>query len=129
MKAKFTLLLITLFSYYNAIGNNTIPGDTIAKNIIVSGEYHPQKDGVDKIYYIQSLDSSAVKKIQMQIYNRWGEKVCEITNLQQGWDGIYNGSPLSAGVYVYIINGELYDITNDKQIIEFNHTGTLYLIR
>jgi gliding motility-associated-like protein len=37
------------------------------------------------------------------VYNRWGTKVFETTDINQGWDGRYNGSPQPAGVYIYHI--------------------------
>jgi gliding motility-associated-like protein len=39
------------------------------------------------------------------IYNRWGMKVFETKDINQGWDGTYNGEPQPLGVYVYIAEG------------------------
>lgn len=38
-----------------------------------------------------------------KIYNRWGTKVFESTDVNQGWDGNFNGQPQPIGVYVYTI--------------------------
>lgn len=38
-----------------------------------------------------------------RIYNRWGAKVFETTNIDEGWDGRLNGQPQPMGVYVYMI--------------------------
>jgi gliding motility-associated-like protein len=38
------------------------------------------------------------------IYDRWGVKVFETTNIDEGWDGTYKGKPQPEGVYVYQIN-------------------------
>lgn len=37
------------------------------------------------------------------IYNRWGGKVFETTNIDEGWDGRYNGEVQPMGVYIYTI--------------------------
>ncbi len=39
------------------------------------------------------------------IYNRWGMKVFETKDINQGWDGTYNGEPQPLGVYVYMAEG------------------------
>ena len=36
-----------------------------------------------------------------RIYNRWGTKVFEGRNIDDGWDGSMNGQPQPMGVYVY----------------------------
>ena len=42
------------------------------------------------------------------IYNRWGAKVFETNDINQGWDGTYNGKPQPLGVYVYTLDAETY---------------------
>ncbi len=37
------------------------------------------------------------------VFNRWGEKMFETTDLEKGWDGRYKDHPQPIGVYVYII--------------------------
>lgn len=46
-----------------------------------------------------------VKQFELQIYNRWGELVFETQNMQEPWDGTFNGKPAPADVYVYIAIG------------------------
>lgn len=38
------------------------------------------------------------------IFNRWGNKVYSSTNIEEGWDGTYNGQPQPMGVYIYTID-------------------------
>ncbi|MEJ6686717.1 MAG: gliding motility-associated C-terminal domain-containing protein, partial [Crocinitomicaceae bacterium] len=40
---------------------------------------------------------------------RWGERVFETTDLNQGWDATYNGSPVQDGTYIWKINFRWYD--------------------
>ena len=42
-----------------------------------------------------------------KIFNRWGEMVYQSTNINEGWDGSFNGHPQSVGVYMYLIDGVL----------------------
>lgn len=38
-----------------------------------------------------------------RIYNRWGELVFEATDINDGWDGMFNNVPQPEGVYVYVV--------------------------
>jgi len=42
-----------------------------------------------------------------KIFNRWGEMVYQSANIDQGWDGTFNGHPQPVGVYMYIIDAVL----------------------
>ena len=39
-----------------------------------------------------------------KIFNRWGQVVFATTNIDEGWDGRFNGVPQPLGAYVYIID-------------------------
>ena len=39
----------------------------------------------------------------MFIYNRWGQKMYETTDLNGGWDGFYLGDPAVEGVYICLL--------------------------
>lgn len=58
-----------------------------------------------------------------EIFNRWGEKIFETKDINQGWDGMKNGTPQAAGVYVYIIKA----VTKEGK--SFKKTGNVTLIR
>ena len=45
----------------------------------------------------------------MIVYSRWGEKVFESNQDNPAWDGIHNGEPATADVYIYRI-----DVVNDE---------------
>jgi len=57
------------------------------------------------------------------VFNRWGNKVFETTNIDEGWDGKYNGTSQPAGVYIYHI--EAVTATGKP----FIKTGNVTLIR
>ncbi len=37
------------------------------------------------------------------VYNRWGARIFETTDINQGWDGTWNGQSQPLGVYVYVV--------------------------
>lgn len=57
------------------------------------------------------------------IYNRWGVKLFESHDLNQGWDGSYNGQPQPLGVYVYVLEA----MTANKKLIR--KQGNVTLVR
>ena len=63
------------------------------------------------------------KSIQMMIYNRWGEKLYETTDINKGWDGKSKNEPCAQDVYVYHIVITSFE---DK---EYYYDGTLTLLR
>ena len=43
------------------------------------------------------------------IYNRWGEKVFETTDINLGWDGTYQSQAVSSDVFFYSLDLTFYD--------------------
>ena len=64
-----------------------------------------------------------VKRYNLDIYNRWGERMFETTDLNQGWDGTYQGNPVQDGTYTWKINFRWYDQR------AFELTGHITLIK
>ena len=58
-----------------------------------------------------------------RIFNRWGQKVFETTNIDAGWDGTFNGTPQPFGVFVY----EIEAVSNTGQ--NFVVHGNVTLLR
>lgn len=49
----------------------------------------------------------------LTIYDRWGEKVFELSDFNTGWKGDYNGQEMNTAVFVYILKGKYL---NGKEI-------------
>jgi gliding motility-associated-like protein len=48
------------------------------------------------------------------IYNRWGEKIRELRDINEGWDGTYKGVSVPDGVYIYLIEVSTKEGTINK---------------
>jgi gliding motility-associated-like protein len=59
----------------------------------------------------------------MLIYNRWGQKLFETHDINEGWDGTYKGTDAPAQAYVYLIK------LRDAQGNEIVRSGSVVLIR
>jgi gliding motility-associated-like protein len=66
--------------------------------VFIPNTFTPNYDGLNDIFRVYS---TRITNIHLQIYDRIGEKVFEIFDLNQGWDGTFRGRALNTGVYVY----------------------------
>ncbi len=61
--------------------------------------------------------------IDFQMYDRWGVRVFQSKNVLPEWDGTYNGSPASAGVYYWLVRYK------DSAKKDYEVSGWVQLIR
>jgi len=91
-----------------------------ASQIFVPNAFTPNGDNKNDIVYVHS---NVMKSIYFVIYDRWGEKVFETSDMTQGWDGSYKGKPCDPGVFDYYMRAVCID---DKEFIK---KGNITLIR
>ncbi len=77
--------------------------------------------GINNKLYILQRGISSLNFFR--IYNRWGNKVYESTNINDGWDGNFNGKPQPYDVYVYQVEAVSIDGKT------FHKSGNVTLIR
>ncbi|WP_165779247.1 T9SS type B sorting domain-containing protein [Brumimicrobium salinarum] len=66
---------------------------------------------------------NCIHTMQFQIFNRWGEKVFETSDINECWDGTYRGGAVNTGSYVYKLRGTRSDGST------FNYSGNVNLLR
>lgn len=62
--------------------------------------FSPGDDGLNDVFRIYAAN---VTDFEVQIYNRWGERIYESRDKDFTWDGTYKGEKLMTGMYKYII--------------------------
>jgi gliding motility-associated-like protein len=72
-------------------------------------------------FYVSGIDEYA---FELMIFNRWGEVIWETHDVNSGWDGTYNGSPVKEGAYTWV--ARVKDLYWDNKKV-FN--GTINLIK
>ena len=71
--------------------------------------FTPNGDGENDEFTLRKV-AIGLKKLDAEIYNRWGQKEYEWHTTNGGWDGrTASGLPASDGTYYYIINAEGVD--------------------
>lgn len=88
--------------------------------IYIPNAFTPNEDGENDKFYVFGKD---LKKVNMQIFDRWGETIFETSRQDDGWDGTYKGVKLNAGVYIYNVNVEYL---NGKKMTQ---SGSVTLIK
>lgn len=64
--------------------------------------FSPNGDGINDLYKAKSNHKSIVE-FHAYIFNRYGQKLYDWTDINGGWDGTSHGSPVKDGVYfVYV---------------------------
>jgi gliding motility-associated-like protein len=124
-------------SFYNVTGpgiyslklsNNC--GDRIDSIIVLKGAcklyiptaFTPNGDGLNDIF--KAGFGENITQFKLSVFNRWGQKVFESSDIQKGWNGSFLGKPQPEGVFVWLIS---YTTLTDpqQQVLK----GTVLLVR
>jgi gliding motility-associated-like protein len=95
-------------------------------NVYIPNTFSPNSDGMNDVFFIRGKGITGIKSLR--IFNRWGTAVFSKLNLSvnepgAGWDGRYNGQPLTPDVFVYeaeIIcdNNEVFPMKGNVTLIK-----------
>jgi len=76
-------------------------------DIIIPNVFTPNNDGVnDK--FVMSGYNDIPAFFELTIYDRWGLLIFTTNDYINGWDGTYNGTLVTDGVYYFILNMESF---------------------
>ena len=92
---------------------------------ILPNAFTPNGDGLNDTYGVIARYTYA-KLYSLSIFNRWGQKIFESSNISGTWDGTYNGSPCTPGSYIVRVAYREYD--NQLPVTKIQQ-GTVMLIR
>ena len=88
--------------------------------IFVPNIFSPNGDQNNDVLYVRG---QGIRTMRFIVYDRWGEKVFESTDKDDGWDGVFRGKKMNPAVFVYYLEGTYLDDT------EFTLKGDVTLIR
>jgi len=83
--------------------------------------FSPNGDGANDLFRVKT--SSALKRYNIKIYNRWGEQVFESADITESWDGVYQGRTQPLSSYVWYLE---YTFNDGKK---HTQTGNVTLVR
>ncbi|HKZ65741.1 MAG TPA: gliding motility-associated C-terminal domain-containing protein [Chitinophagaceae bacterium] len=76
------------------------------KDVFVPNVFSPNGDGKNDMLFVYG---NYIDKLDMRIFNQWGEQVIMINSRTSGWDGTHRGKAQPVGVYVYTLQAVLSD--------------------
>ncbi len=99
--------------------SNVVCVDT-RMNLFVPNAFSPNGDGINDHFQIKGV---FIKEFNIQIFNRWGEKLFESDSINDGWDGSFKGKTCAFGTYYYSITAKGANGKSNKL------SGSLHLLR
>ncbi len=102
-------------------------GEEIPTNkFYIPNTFNPAAENENNTFLI--FDNGSIESIEsFQIFDRWGNLVHNVSDLPisdyQGWDGSYNSSRVSAGVFVYKLS---LSMKNGEKLRLFDNLTVLY---
>ncbi|MES2568170.1 MAG: choice-of-anchor L domain-containing protein [Bacteroidota bacterium] len=125
-----TIVQPTLTTQYIVVASNsiycrvrdtvTITVDVNCGDFFIPNVFSPNGDGLNDMI---NVHGRCISTFNLQIFNRWGEKVFETSSLSESWDGTFRGQKMDTGVFIYKADG----VSIDGQ--SFNMKGNITLMR
>lgn len=88
--------------------------------IFVPSAFTPNGDGLNDMLYVRGNN---ITELFFVVYDRWGERVFETSDLGLGWDGTFRGKPLPPDVYGFYLRC----VCEEGQ--SYFHKGNVSLLR
>ena len=116
---------VEVTSYENCKSTDAIQILWAGTPFYLPNAFTPNGDGLnDSFGVIPRYDY--ISKYHLSIYNRWGQRIYETTDINKGWDGTYKSSSCMMGAYVYrIVYKEFGQQPMESKVVE----GTVMLVR
>ncbi len=92
----------------------------VVTSVDVANAFSPNSGDVNSKIFVKGF---GITKMKFIVWNRWGNKVFESTNQNNGWDGKYKNVLQPMDVYVYTLDVEFFDGTKTTK------KGDITLIR
>lgn len=75
----------------------------VSASVYVPNIFSPNGDGFNDMLFVRG---KGIVELKFMIFDRWGERVFETTDINKGWDGVYKGKAMNLSVFVYIVSGK-----------------------
>jgi gliding motility-associated-like protein len=66
--------------------------------VFIPTAFTPNSDGMNDMFRVKGEN---LQNFRLMVYDRWGEKIFESSNPNDGWDGTFKGNPVQNDTYVY----------------------------
>ena len=116
--------IVTATSDSGCVANDRVNITVVPKYVtFIPNVFTPNSDGANDFFEVFG-NKEAWKQFEVQVFDRWGEKVYESNDMNFKWDGIYKGTLLTPAVFVYQVRVVYLDNYTDKL-----YKGSVTLVR
>ncbi|MBO6033564.1 MAG: gliding motility-associated C-terminal domain-containing protein [Prevotella sp.] len=136
MRAIKTILLsfmtiIALSAHAQEVADNdSVASDStvvLTSTLVIPNAFSPNHDQINDVFKAKSYQN--IVEFHAYIFNRWGQKLFEWTDINEGWDGTYRGKDVKQGTYFVLVkargaDGETYNIRKDVNLLRGFSEGT-----
>ena len=125
------MTLIALSAHAQDVADNdSMASDStvvLTSTLIMPNAFSPNNDKINDVYMVKSYQN--IVEFHAYIFNRWGQKLYEWTDLEGGWDGTYRGNDVKQGTYFVLVkakgaDGQTYNIRKDVNLLRGYTEGT-----
>lgn len=82
----------------------TVTAMSVLEAYAIPNAFTPNGDGLNDCFGIKKWGDA--RNVYLVIFNRWGEKVFETRDMNECWDGKFNGKDANAGNFVYYVHAD-----------------------
>lgn len=93
-----------------------------SQTLFLPTAFTPNNDHMNETFVAKGLE---VKNFNINIYNRWGQLVFSSNDMNNGWDGTYQGQMCQSGVFTYKITFDMNEISGELKHKVVDGTVTL----
>lgn len=93
--------------YYNVVVQDREGCSEASERVLVRGVpryFTPNNDGIHDFWHADR--ARELNGLQLQIFDRYGKLLHELSSSSRGWDGTYNGVPMPTGAFWYLLKFE-----------------------
>lgn len=114
-------LYVTMAGYDEAELTATFSISITNSMLEMPNAFSPNGDGVNDTYKAKENHKSIIE-FHAYIFNRWGQKIYDWTDINGGWDGTWNGKDVKDGTYYVLVkakgaDGINYEIKKDVNVL------------
>ncbi|NRA51955.1 MAG: gliding motility-associated C-terminal domain-containing protein, partial [Phaeodactylibacter sp.] len=94
--------------------------------IYIPSAFSPNGDGTNDQFMIFPAPGMVWQSYELMIFDRWGNQMFEGNDPLAGWDGVFRGSLMNTGLYVYHVKGR---VNYCGQELDVEREGEVMLVR
>ena len=127
---SFMTLIALSAQAQEATGDDSLTSDStvvLTSSLVIPNAFSPNHDEMNEVFKVKSHQN--IVEFHAYIFNRWGQKLYEWTDLEGGWDGTYQGKDVKQGTYFVLVkakgaDGQTYNIRKDVNLLRGYTYGT-----